>query len=136
MRQELICITCPMGCRLVAERTGEGELVVSGNRCPRGAAYAREELFAPKRTVTATCRVSRPCAGDRSCAAAETASQALDAPRRVPVRTSAAFPKDRVPELLARLYELEVELPVERGAVVLADALGTGIDVLATRSLK
>ena len=136
MSQELICITCPMGCHLSVEKAEGGELSVSGNRCPRGAAYAREELFAPKRTVTATCRAARGCAGPASCESAAAASAALDAPRRVPVRTAAAFPKERVGDLLGRLYALEVELPVERGQVLVADALGTGIDVIATRSIK
>jgi CxxC motif-containing protein len=118
--RELTCITCPMGCRLVAEIGAAGELSVSGNRCPRGAAYAHEELLAPKRTVTATCR------------AAESSSGA----RRIPCRTASAFPKERVGELLAAIYALEVALPVERGSVLLGNALGLGIDVIATRTLK
>jgi CxxC motif-containing protein len=134
MREELTCITCPMGCRLVVEGSpnGEGGLAVSGNRCPRGAAYAREELLAPKRTVTATCRVrAAPAAaggfGSRA-AARETA-------RRIPCRTTAPFPKDRVEELLAAIYALEEPLPVTRGRVLIRDALGLGIDVIATRTL-
>lgn len=130
MRQELTCITCPMGCHLSIERPdggAEGEMTVTGNRCPRGAAYAREELFAPKRTVTATCRVHRGGAG--------ASAEAMSGPRRVPCRTRAAFPKERVNELLAAIYKLDVSLPVERGDVLIKDALGLGIDVVATRTL-
>jgi CxxC motif-containing protein len=130
MRQELTCITCPMGCRLSIERPegspdggAEGEMTVTGNRCPRGAAYAREELLAPKRTVTATCRVLR----------AE--GPGPGGPRRLPCRTRAPFPKERVNELLEAIYALEVSLPVERGAVLIRDALGLGIDVVAARTL-
>jgi CxxC motif-containing protein len=122
--RELTCITCPMGCRLVAETSASGGasggLVVTGNRCPRGAAYAREELLAPKRTVTATCRAARSSSGAR----------------RIPCKTAAPFPKERVDELLKAIYAIEVTLPVERGAVLLSDALGLGIDVVATRTLK
>jgi CxxC motif-containing protein len=124
--EELTCITCPMGCRLRIERApGGGELAVSGNRCPRGAAYAREELLAPKRTVTATVR-------------ARTAGGGVGAPgvRRIPCKTRAPFPKERVAELLALIYELEAPLPVDGGAVLIADALGSGIDVVATRTLR
>jgi CxxC motif-containing protein len=120
--EELTCITCPMGCRLSVDRSGGGEISVSGNRCPRGAAYAREELLAPKRTVTATCRA----------AGGGTASGA----RRIPCRTSAPFPKDRVDQLLGEIYALEAALPVERGGVLIRDALGLGIDVIATRTLR
>jgi CxxC motif-containing protein len=132
MSTELICITCPMGCHLTVDRNGDGEIQVSGNRCPRGAAYAREETVAPKRVVTATCRTARGCAG-KSCE--EGRKESLSLPRRVPVRTTAAFPKERIPELLKAIYGLEVELPVSRGKVVLANALGTGIDLVATRSI-
>lgn len=117
MTDKLICITCPLGCRLEVERGTDGELLVSGNHCPRGARYAREELLAPKRVVTATCRAS-PEGG-----------------LRVPVRTASPFPKDRVDELITLLYALEVRLPVRRGDVLVPDALGTGIPVLATRTL-
>jgi len=120
MSQELTCITCPMGCRLTVDRSPDGgDLKVSGNRCPRGAAYAREELLAPKRTVTATCRVSGGGSGTR----------------RVPCRTAAPFPKESVNALLAEIYKLEVALPVKRGQVLLPNALALGIDVVATRTL-
>lgn len=118
MRKELICITCPLGCRLSVQSLEGGELLVEGNRCPRGARYAREELLSPKRVVTATCRT---VPGDRC---------------RVPVRTLAPFPKERVSELIEFLYALEVKLPVARGDVLVPDALGTGIPVIATRTLK
>jgi CxxC motif-containing protein len=122
MRQELTCITCPLGCRLVAESGSGGELVVSGNRCPRGTAYAREELLAPKRTVTATCRSFAPAGG-------------TPAAKRIPCRTTAPFPRERVDELLAAIYALEEPLPVEMGRVLIRDAFGLGIDVVATRTL-
>ena len=118
MTERLICITCPLGCRLEVERREDGELLVSGNHCPRGARYAREELLAPKRVVTATCR-SVPEGG-----------------LRVPVRTAGPFPKERVDELINLLYALEVRLPVRRGDVLVPDALGSGIPVIATRTLN
>jgi CxxC motif-containing protein len=134
MRRELTCITCPIGCALVAERDSAegvagGELAVSGNRCPRGAAYAREELLAPKRTVTATCRAGA-IQGSRAGDSAR--EQTI---RRIPCRTSAPFPRERVDELLAAIYALEAPLPVESGRVLIRDALGLGIDVVATRTL-
>ena len=122
---EMICITCPMGCHLSIERPSDNEIVVSGNRCPRGEKYAREELLSPKRVVTATCRASVAVAPELD----------FSRPRRVPLRTNAAFPKERVPELLALIYALELRLPVQRGQVAIADALGTGIDVLVARTM-
>lgn len=134
---EMICITCPMGCHLSIERPSENEIVVSGNRCPRGEKYAREELLSPKRVVTATCRAL--ASGEALAPAAMAGGSAAESspyrPRRVPLRTSAAFPKERVSELLALIYKLELRLPVQRGQVAIADALGTGVDVLVTRTM-
>lgn len=127
---EMICITCPMGCHLHIEWLSETEISVSGNRCHRGEAYAKEEILSPRRVVTATCAAE---SGDNSPAAAQT--QDLYRPRRVPVRTTAAFPKERIPDLLSLIYAVKLRLPVERGSVVLSDALGTGIDVIVTRTM-
>jgi CxxC motif-containing protein len=40
-----------------------------------------------------------------------------------------------VDELLAAIYALEEPLPVEMGRVLIRDAFGLGIDVVATRTL-
>jgi CxxC motif-containing protein len=117
---ELTCIICPIGCSLSAAADGSGAVTVTGNRCPRGAAYAAEELRAPKRTVTATCAI---------------VDVGESGPRRVPVRTSAPCPRERIPELLKDIYTLSVRLPVQTGDVVIAGWKGTGIDVIAARTL-
>ncbi|TXT49526.1 MAG: hypothetical protein FD137_640 [Spirochaetes bacterium] len=125
---EMICITCPLGCHLSIQRISETEISVTGNRCSRGETYAKEELLFPKRVVTTTCRAVGLPAG------AQAAS--LYAPRRVPVRTADAFPKEKIPELLKLAANLEVTLPVRRGEVLVRDALGTGIDLVATRTIS
>ena len=137
---EMICITCPLGCHLSIQRISETEISVTGNRCSRGESYAREELLHPKRVVTGTCRVLRsPLAaggmlGSRK--AGSEASASLYAPRRVPLRTTAPFPKQRIPELLELISLLALPIPVRRGDVLVRDALGTGIDLIATRTIE
>jgi CxxC motif-containing protein len=121
MSEELICITCPLGCHLSIDRGPGDALAISGNRCPRGVKYAEEELLAPRRVVTATARISGAAmAGSMS---------------RLPVRTSGPYPKDGVPEALKAIYALSVQLPVKRGQVLIKDLGGQGVDVIATRSL-
>ncbi|HET7839666.1 MAG TPA: DUF1667 domain-containing protein [Rectinemataceae bacterium] len=127
MSQNMTCITCPIGCSLSIEREEGGGILVSGNRCPRGAAYAREELLSPRRTVTATVRARGHQPGS--------APTAADCPRRIPCRSLSPFPRDRIDELLSVLYAMELELPVERGRILLKDALGTGIDIAVTRTI-
>lgn len=129
--REMVCIVCPIGCHLAIERLTDGDLRVTGNRCARGERYAREELLSPHRVVTATCGIA-----GKSSAAETAAPLSLSAPRRIPLRTQAAFPREKIPELLGLIYGLALKLPVERGQVAIADALGTGIDVIVTRSIR
>ena len=116
MDRDLICISCPLGCRLRVRVEGD-EISVTGNLCARGEAYGREEVLEPRRVVT--CVVP------------------TDSARRpwLPVKSEAAVPKDLIPELLRTLYRTRVALPRKLGDVVLDDFDGTGLRVLATRSL-
>ena len=113
MEKKLICISCPVGCHLTAVReAGSSGWKISGNRCPRGEAYAQNELADPRRVVTAT----------MACDSAVMP--------RVPVRTSAPLPKRHIDALLNRLYAMEVKIPVKRGEAVIIDVENTGIDVI------
>ena len=135
MSEELICITCPLGCHLTIERRPDNTLGVSGNRCARGVRYACEELLSPKRMVTATVRICRPFQAE----AAACGETGLGSVARLPVRTSQAYPKEaqQLEEgLSADIYRLEVTVPVKRGTVLLADYKGSGIDIIAARSLQ
>jgi CxxC motif-containing protein len=113
----MICITCPMGCTLEVTHDGETVLEVDGNTCPRGLAYVEGEIKDPRRMVATTVQVKdglHPL---------------------VPVYTEAPFPKPQIFELLSKLREVEIEAPVSINQVVLRDALGTGIDVIASREM-
>ncbi len=115
--REMICIVCPVGCRLKVTHEGGQVLKVEGNACPRGEEHARRELTDPRRMVATTVKVRgglHPL---------------------VPVYTASPFPKPRIFELLAALRRVELTAPVRMGQVVLADALGTGVDVIASRDM-
>jgi CxxC motif-containing protein len=139
----LTCIVCPQGCTLSVEETPapspaeknsntEITFTVSGNRCPRGAAYAREEIRAPKRTVTATCAV----AGTGSAAVGPAGGCADQSRlRRIPVKTSQACPKERIPELLKDIYAHRITLPIKAGDIVIPNWRQSGIDIVAVRTL-
>lgn len=113
---EIICVACPKGCRLEARREN-GELLVSNAGCKRGKEYALEEITDPRRMVASTVRVSN-------------AVHPL-----VPVFTESPFPRGLIFELLSQIRAAEVQAPVKNGQVIIQDALGTGIDVLASRDL-
>jgi CxxC motif-containing protein len=112
-----LCINCPLGCRLEVDTEGDDILQVRGNACKRGDTFARQEHADPRRFVTTTVAIA-------------------GAPwPRLPVATAEAIPKDLMQQLCEALHALRLEAPVELGQVVLSDALGSGIDVVATRSL-
>ncbi|MDR0721771.1 MAG: DUF1667 domain-containing protein [Treponema sp.] len=127
----LTCIVCPLGCSLqvIPEPPGTEGLTITGNGCQRGAAYAQEEVRSPKRVVTATCAMS-PAAGEDTLK-----TGVLGAPRRVPVKTVLPCPKEHIPELLADIYQIRLTLPVKTGDTVIADWRGTGVRVVAVRSI-
>ncbi|MEW5816292.1 MAG: DUF1667 domain-containing protein, partial [Spirochaetota bacterium] len=118
MTKELICITCPLGCRLTVSSNGENDIAVSGNKCSRGFEYAQEEMRSPKRVVTATIRL---------------VSKDLS---RLPVKTSQPLPREYIDELLRSLYSLETKAPLNCGDVIVKNFKGTGIDVVATQTCR
>jgi CxxC motif-containing protein len=114
---EMICITCPMGCTLQVTHDGETLIHVDGNTCNRGLAYVESELTDPRRMVATTVRVKdglHPL---------------------VPVYTENAFPKPQIFTLLQKIREIEVEAPVRADQVIIENALSTGIDVIASRDM-
>lgn len=133
-KREMTCICCPLGCALTAIREENGEITVTGNTCPRGAAYAKNEWTDPRRTVTTTVRVRRNSdiigteaadrAGDLDCAEFGMVS----------VKTADAIPKDKIMDCIKALAEVELEAPVHIGDIVLANVSETGIDVVATKN--
>lgn len=112
-----LCIGCPLGCRLEVDAV-DGEVVeVRGQSCKRGQEFAVQEHTDPRRFVTTTVRT----VGGRW--------------PRLPVKTADSVPKGRVVDVARALHEVTLEAPVAMGAVVLADVVGTGVDVVATRDL-
>jgi len=114
---EIICVACPHGCRLEATRK-DGEILISNAGCKRGKEYATNEITDPRRMVATTVRIQHGIHP------------------LLPVYTSEPFPKGRVTELLREIRKVEITAPVKMGQVVLKNALGTGIDVIASRDLK
>lgn len=116
--KELVCIGCPLGCALKVTIQEDGAMEVTGNTCPRGADYAKKELTDPRRIVTSSVLVE---GGHLPC---------------VSVKTEADIPKDRIFDCIRALKGVRLQAPVEIGQVVLANAAGTGINVIATKQIR
>lgn len=113
---ELTCIRCPMGCPLTVTVDGEN-VTVTGNTCPRGAEYGAQEVTAPVRTVTSSVRV-----------------RGGELPL-VSVKTKTDIPKRKIFDVMADIRKAEVPAPVKIGDVLVPNAGGTGVDVVATKDI-
>lgn len=116
--KKLTCISCPMGCPLTVEMEGNEVINVAGNTCKRGDVYARKEVTNPTRIVTSTVRVIGGAAG------------------MVSVKTKEDIPKDKIFDCVKSLKGIEVKAPVHIGDVILPNAGGTGIDIVATKNVE
>lgn len=111
------CICCPLGCRIEVALDENGQVSeVSGYTCKRGADYAAQEAVAPERMVTAVLCVS---------GCLEPAS----------VKTQRPVPKAAMKDVLAAVAALRLDAPVAAGDVLIEDVCGTGVAVVATKSV-
>ena len=114
---KIICITCPKGCTLNVTHSGSTVIKVNPG-CKRGLDYVQRELVDPRRMVATTVRVRGGVLP------------------LLPVYTGAPFPKPRLRELMDALRQVEIDAPIEMGQTVMADALGTGIEIIASRTIS
>jgi len=113
----LTCVLCPVGCELEIRKDEAGELDVRGNQCDKGIPFAVEEILHPMRNLA----TSVPVQGTAS--------------KMVSVRLSDRVSRELIFPILAEIVRLRPEVPVRRGQVLIADVLGTGVDVIATRTV-
>ena len=111
--RDLICIMCPNGCHLHVDK----DLNVTGNKCPRGVAYAKQEVTHPTRVVTSTVRIN---------------SKEL---RVCPVKTKEPVAKGKIFDVMKIVNETHISVPVHIGDVVVANIAGTGVDLVSTREI-
>jgi len=116
--KEFPCIECPRGCRLLIDIGDDGELSITGNACPKGAAWGAREAVTPMRTLTTTVAIQ----GSNR--------------RRLPVRTNGELPLGRLLDAMAAIDPVVVKPPLRNGDILLQNLLGLGVDVIATDDLS
>lgn len=117
--KNIICINCPMGCRLAVEMDENQMLSVTGNICPRGEEFARQEAVEPLRVLTSLMRIEG---------------------REKPfsVKTSAPVPKRLLHDCINQIFSHPVKnsvLPIHMGDVIISDVCGSGADIIATQEI-
>lgn len=114
---EVICIECPLGCTVHVDMENGAAQNIFGYSCKRGEAYALKEITNPVRMVTSTIKVKN---GERPL---------------VPVKTKEAVPKDKIFQCMDEINRAEVFAPVSAGDILIDNAAGTGIAIIATKDV-
>ena len=112
------CTVCPVSCRVTVQELPDGRLDIEGYSCARGLEFVKNEHVSPKRILTTTVRLN---------------SGSL---RRLPVISRGEIPRSELVPALRELRGVIMTAPVCLGDVVVPDIRGTGVDVVAARSVN
>ena len=116
-KMNIICTSCPVGCRLTVFEDKDGNVEVEGNVCVRGKNYAIDEFSDPKRMVTSSVKV-------------QNGQYPL-----VSVKTDKPIKKALVPDVLKLVKSAKVNAPINIGDVIVPDVGGSGVAIVATRKV-
>ncbi len=107
------CIVCPACCDLETDGTD-----VNGARCPKGEAFARQEVIMPLRLITTTvrCEISKGT-------------------KLLPVKTSCPVPLSRVPEMMKHIKTLRLSQIPAIGSRITAGPSEDPIELIVTGEL-
>ena len=117
MKREFICIICPNGCRISVEYEGTNIKNITGDECPKGKDYVKNEITNPLRVFTGSVLVEN---GDFSL---------------VSVKTPAPVLKKYLKEIGEITRGIKVEAPVEIGQTIASNLLNENINLIATRKI-
>ncbi len=116
--RKLTCIGCPLGCLITVTIENDEITGITGNTCKRGEIYAGKEVTNPTRIVTSSVEVT---GGTKPI---------------VSVKTASDIPKGKIFEVMKSLKGITVAAPVRIKDVILADAAGTGVSIIATKNVE
>ncbi len=112
---KMSCTTCPSGCTLLVTAQGDTVETVTGNRCPKGVLFAKQELVMPMRMFTSTVRCEDGL---------------------LPVRSTTAIPLAKMSAAMDCVRACVVHHGVHRGDVIVPDFVGDGADLIACRNME
>jgi len=117
-QNKIICISCPIGCRMTIQSKDGKITSIIGNACPKGIKYAEGEFINPLRILPTTVKV---IGGEFPL---------------VSVKTKKAIPKRLLLKAMIEIAEIEVKAPIQIGQVIKDNLIGTGVSLVATRNIK
>ena len=114
----MICIMCPLGCRMEIQLENEKMIQVQGNECKEGMKYAIKEISFPGRVLTTTIKTGNP-----------------ERPL-LPIRSDKEIPKDRLQDCMREIAKHKVMGSVKIGETVIQDILALGINMIACHTMS
>lgn len=117
MLRKLTCIICPNGCEMTVEAEDGQDIEVMDALCPRGKAYAIQEITNPMRTISTSVLVE---GGELPLAS---------------VRLTNPIPKAMIMAAMAEIKKVRLQAPVTSDTVVIHHILGQDSDVIVTKTV-
>jgi len=119
-QKDIICLVCPVGCNVQVQEDAREEsgYKVKGHECKHGKEYAINEYANPTRILTTTVVIA-----------------GANWPR-LPVKTSDPIPRDSILDSMEIINQVGIKAPVKAGEVIIDNLVGTGVKVVATRSME
>lgn len=109
--KKLTCIVCPRGCELSITLDDLGTVTeITGNACPRGKVYAKNECTNPQRTLTTTVK---------------TADGGV-----IPVKTSTTIPKAMIFDAMKEISVIVAPENSKIGDVLVKNFMDTDADLV------
>lgn len=116
----MCCTTCPSGCALRVTIDDQNQVTkVEGNTCPRGEVFAHKEWVNPERMLTSTVY------------AVIDGKEVL-----IPVKSKEPISKKLMKAAMEEIREIRVEKPIKMGEIIKENLAGSGINLVACKTIK
>lgn len=113
--KRMVCIACPIGCSLSISKEND-KITVKGNSCPRGEAFAIQEMVDPKRMLTTTMLTANG--------------------KMLPVISTAVISKNILMNAIDVLKKKCVKTPIKQGEIIIENILNTGVNIVASKTME
>ena len=114
--KKITCTICPRGCEIEVDVNDNQIADIRNAFCERGKDYAKNEVLDPRRILTTTVRIKNG--------------------PLLPVRSVSPLPKLMLKIAVKELNQIFVTAPINIGDVIVSNILGSGIDIVASRTIK
>lgn len=111
------CQVCPVGCTLQVNNSANNELIIYGNKCSRGAEYAKSVYEDSPQVLFGRCLLSNASMG------------------RLPVKTTKPVPENLKNQVMESIRNTSVKAPIRKGQIIIENIFDLNIDVVSMRKV-